>query len=190
MNSKLGLGALFVALSVPAAQAQHVNTDYDRKAPFTDYHTFSIAKIQTVNPLDKDILRTEIRRDLTFHNWHEVPKGGDVTITAIGGQNEAKQYQTFYDGLGPGFGYGGYGGWWGGGFGGGFGGGGFGDNTTTVHEIPIGTLVVDMYDNHTHNLVFRGTSNEQDSDNMNKNSGKLQKAIDEMFYKFPPKHAL
>ncbi len=47
-----------------------------------------------------------------------------------------------------------------------------------------------MYDTHTHNLVWRGTSHETDSDNMNKNSGKLQKAIDEMFYKFPPKHAM
>ena len=136
------------------------------------------------NRLDTDVLRSEIRRDLKYHNWREVPHGGDVVITAIGGQNEAKQYQSFYDGLGPGFGYGGYGGWWGGGWGGG------GENTTTVREIPIGTLVVDMYDTHTKNLVWRGTSNEQNSDNMNKNSGKLQKAIDEMFYKFPPKHAM
>ncbi len=177
------IGAFALALAVPAMQAQHVSTDYDHKAPFTDYRTFSIAKIQTVNPLDADVIRSEIRRDLTYHNLREIPKGGDVAITAIGGQQSVKQYQSFYDGLGPGFGYGGYGGWWGGGFGGGY-------NTTTVHEIPIGTLVVDMYDGQTHNLVFRGTSHETDSDNMNKNSGKLQKAVDEMFYKFPPKHAM
>ncbi len=183
MINKLVLGAMFLALAAPAMRAQHVQTDFDHKAPFSDYHTFSIAKIKTVNPLDTDVLRTEIRRDLKYHNWREVPHGGDVVITAIGGQQDAKQYQTFYDGLGPGFGYGGYGGWWGGGWGG-------GENTTTVREIPIGTLVVDMYDTHTKNLVWRGTSNETDSDNMNKNSGKLQKAIDEMFYKFPPKHAL
>lgn len=186
MSNKLALTAFALVLAVSASQAQHVQTDYDHKAPFTDYHTFSIAKIQTVNPLDVDILRTEIRRDLQYHNWREVPQGGDVVLTAIGAQKEATQYQSFYSGLGPGFGWGGFGGGWGGGFGG----GGFGDNTTTVRQIPIGTLVVDMYDTHTHNLVWRGTSHETDSDNMNKNSGKLQKAIDEMFYKFPPKHAM
>lgn len=174
------LGAFALALAASAMQAQHVQTDYDHKAPLTDYHTFSIAKVQTVNPLDQDILRTEISKDLQFHHLQQVPQGGDVVITVIGAQREATQYQSFYEGLGPGFGYGG---WWGGGFGG-------GPSTTTVHEIPIGTLVVDMYDTHTHNLVWRGTSHETDSDNMNKNSGKLQKAVDEMFYKFPPKHAM
>ena len=47
--------------------------------------------------------------------------------------------------------------------------------------------MVDLYDTHTHNLVWRGTSKEKVSDNMNKDTGLLQKAIDEMFYKFPPK---
>ncbi len=184
MHSKFGLSTLFLALAAPALQAQHVSTDYDHKAPFTDYHTFSFAKIQTANPLDRDVIRTEIRHDLQYHGWQEVPGGGDVAITAIGAQHDVQQYQSFYDGLGPGFGWGGWGGWWGGGW------GGEGVNTTTVHQIPIGTLVVDLYDSHTHNLVWRGTSQETDSDNMNKNSGKLQKAVDEMFYKFPPKHAM
>lgn len=184
MSKQLVLGNLFGALllAVPAARAQHVQTDYDHKAAFAQFHTFSIAKVQTVNPLDVDVLRSEIRRDLQYHGLQEVPNGGDVAVTAIGAQKETQQYQTFYDGLGPGFGYGGYGGWWGGGWG-----GGGGQNTTTVREIPIGTLVVDMYDTRTHNLVWRGTSNETDSSNMNKNSGKLQKAIDEMFRKFPTK---
>ncbi len=168
--------------TVPVMQAQHVSTDYDHKAPFSDYRTFSFAKIQTVNPLDAGVLRDEIRSDLTYHGWREVPHGGDVRITAIGEQNDTKQYQTFYDGLGPGYGWGGWGGWWGGGYGG-------GDSTTTERTIPVGTLVVDLYDTRTHNLVWRGTSHATESNSMNKNSGKLQKAVDEMFYKFPPKHA-
>ena len=182
MKSRVGLGALMLAMMTPAMLAQHVHTDFDHKAPFSDYHTFSFYKLQTVNPLDRDVLKKEIRSDLTYHGWREVPQGGDVAITAIGGQTSAKQYQTFYDGLGPGFGWGGWGGWWGEGWG-----GGFGENTTTEHVIPIGTLVIDLYDTHTHNLVWRGVSHETESGNMNENSGKIQKAVDEMFYKFPPK---
>ena len=65
-------------------QAQHVQTDYDHKAPFSDYRTFTIRKIQTVNPLDASVLRDEIRSDLQYHGWREVPEGGDVAITVIG----------------------------------------------------------------------------------------------------------
>ena len=176
-------GALMMVLLAPAIEAQQIHTDYDHKAPFSDYHTFSFYKLQTVNPLDQDLLRTEIRNDLTYHGWREVPSGGDVTITAIGSQKDVQQYQTFYDGLGPGFGYGGWGGWWNEGWGGAV-------STTTQQTIPIGTLMIDLYDTRTHNLVWRGVSHETDTNNMNKNAGKLQKAVDEMFYKFPPKHAM
>lgn len=173
-------GLLMLALVSPALRAQQVHTDYDHNAPFTDYNTFSIRKIQTVNPLDANVIRQEIRSDLTYHHWREVPQGGDIAVTVVGAQTDGKQYETFYNGLGPGFGWGGWGGWWGPGWGG-------GDTSTTERTIPMGTLVVDLYDTHTHNLVWRGTSQETDSDNMNKNAGKLQKAVDEMFYKFPPK---
>lgn len=172
--------ALVLGLAAPAGLAQHVHTDYDHKAPFSDYHTFSFGKIQTLNPLDADVIRTEIRNDLQYHNWHEVPSGGDVVVTAIGAQTDQRQYQTFYDGLGPGFGWGGWGGWWGMGWGPAY-------STTSVRNIPVGTLVVDLYDRRTHNLIWRGTSQETETNSMNKNAGKLQKAVDEMFYKFPPK---
>lgn len=182
MKKLSGFALALGLMSTAALHAQHVHTDFDHHAPFSDYHTYTIGKIQTSNPLDQSVLKDEIRRDLQYHGWRQVPQGGDVVITAIGSQRDQRQYQTFYDGLGPGFGWGGWGGWWGGGWGG-------SPSTTTVREIPVGTLIVDMYDTHTHNMVWRGMSHETESDNMNKNSGKLQKAIDEMFYKFPPKHA-
>ena len=182
MNRNWVVGAVFLVAGTASMAAQQVRTDFDHKAPFSDYHTFSFRKIQTVNPLDTSVLRDEIRSDLTYHGWKEMPEGGDVAITAVGSQRDTKQYQTFYDGLGPGYGWGG---WWGGGWG-----GGFGDSTTMERDVPVGTLVVDLYDRHTHNLVWRGVSHEMDSENMNKNAGTLQKAVDEMFYKFPPKHAM
>lgn len=175
------VGAMMAVIG-PMMHAQHVTTDYDHHAAFSDYRTFSFHKIQTVNPLDEQVLRNEIRSDLQYHGWREVPRGGDVAITAVGEQTNTRQYQTFYDGLGPGFGWGGWGGWWGPGW-------GAGESTTSVREIPVGTLVIDLYDTHTHNLVWRGMSHATESHSMDKNSGKLQKAVDEMFYKFPPKHA-
>ena len=178
-SSLIGFAMGAALLAAPALSAQSVHTDFDRHAAFSDYRTFSFYRVKTTNPLDATRVKDEIRRDLTYHGWQEVPSGGDVAITAIGGQRDQREYNTFYDGLGPGFGWGGWGGWWGGGWG--------DSSTTTVQQVPVGTLMIDLYDTHTHNLVWRGTSHEDVSDNFNKNTGKLQKAIDEMFYKFPPK---
>ena len=181
LRSALAIVAIGTAsLATQRLAAQKVNTDFDRHAPFSGYHTFSFYRVKTTNPLDTKPVENEIRRDLTYHGWSELPSGGDIAITAVGAQHDSKEYQTFYDGLGPAFGWGGWGGWWGMGWGG-------GDTTTTVQPIEVGTLMVDLYDNRTHNLVWRGISKETVSDNMNKDTGQLQKAIDKMFYKFPPK---
>ena len=91
MQKMFGLGVAALLLAGTVAQAQHVHTDYDHNAPFSDYHTFTIRKVQTVNPLDQSVLRDEIRSDLQYHGWREVPSGGDVAITVIGGQTEQKQ---------------------------------------------------------------------------------------------------
>ncbi len=50
----------------------------------------------------------------------------------------------------------------------------------------MGTLVVDMFDAKTKNLVFRGIAEDELSDNPEKNKKKLEKASTKMFKEFPP----
>jgi hypothetical protein len=114
--------------------SQKVSTDYDHGANFSQYHSYSFGKIQASDPLFEQRIRDEVSRDLNARGWQMVPSGGDVTVNAIGGVKSKQEYSTFYDGLGPGFGW--RHGW---------GGGGFGDTYTTVDQIPVGTLVVDLY---------------------------------------------
>jgi len=57
--------------------------------------------------------------------------------------------------------------------------------TTTIEIVPVGTLVVDIYETGTHHLVWRGLAHDTLSDNPNTNAKKLEKAIDKMFRKFP-----
>jgi hypothetical protein len=59
-------------------------------------------------------------------------------------------------------------------------------STTTVENIPIGTLVVDMYETGSERLIWRGLAYDQLSDNPDKDTKKLEKAVDKMFAKFPP----
>jgi hypothetical protein len=76
-------------------------------------------------------------------------------------------------------GYGGYG-WRG------WGGAGMGTATTTTSEYTVGTLVVDIFDAKSKQLVFRGTASDELSNKPEKNQKKLAKASDKMFKDFPP----
>jgi hypothetical protein len=179
----LAATTLAATLTLPLA-AQDVKTDYDHKADFHAYHTFSFHKIHASDPLFESRIHDEIASQLTARGLQMVPSGGDLNIAAIGGMSTQQEYSTFYDGLG-GFGFG-WRGWrgWGGGW------AGPGETTTTVTQIPVGTLVVDLYDHNTHQLVWRGTASDQLSNKADKNTKKLDKAIDKMFDKVPPKSAM
>lgn len=149
--------------------AQDVHTDWDKKANFERYHSYSWGKIHTSNPLWQSRIQDAVDKDLQAKGWQKVPSGGDVTLMAVGSARNQQEYQTFYDGLG--------GGWrW----------GGFGNATTTVQNYKVGTLVLDMYDASNKQLIFRGTATDTLSENPEKNENKLEKSVDKMLKKFPP----
>ena len=183
----LGMALILGAsLMLTAGYAQDVKTDYSHKADFASYHSFSFGRVQTSDFLYEKRVRRDVTQELTSKGWQMVPSGGDVTVTAIGNTKTKQEYDSFYNGIGgDGFGWGG----WGGGYGmGGWGdGGGMGDSTTTVNNIAVGTLLVDLYDNHTKQLIFRGSEQGDLSKNANKDTKNLKKAIDKMFKDFPPK---
>lgn len=185
ITSKLILGAgLAVSLSSTPLFSQQVTTDYDHKADFSHYRTFSIYKLQASSPLVEQRLRDDLTRDLTARGLQMTPEGGDLAITAIGSRGNQQEYNSFYEGLGGG----GYG-WRGRGFG--RFGGGFGDEgmtNTTVINIPVGSLVVDAYGSD-HQLLFRGMAKDTLSDKEDKNTKKLAKAVDKIFKDSPIKAA-
>ena len=182
------MASSFAALLLVPTFAQQISTDYDHKTDFQQFHTFSIYKLQASNSLVEQRLRDALVHDLTAHGLQMVPEGGDLAVTAIGSRKNQQEYNSFYQGLGGG-GYG-WGGRGFGRFGGRFGGGGFGDegiSNTQVINIPVGTLVVDVYEGSKHQLLFRGIANDTLSSKEEKNSKKLQKSVDKIIDKFPSK---
>jgi hypothetical protein len=89
---------------------------------------------------------------LSAKGWTSVKTGGDVAIVAIKMTSTQRTLQTFYDNFGGGFG----GGWGWRGFG--TYGDSFGDATTTEHDYKDGTLVVDLFDAKTKQLIWRGSA--------------------------------
>ena len=157
------------------ANAQKISTDYNHSTPFSQYHTYSWGQVSTTDPLNVQRVKDAVGHNLSAKGWQMVPSGGNVTITAVGATHDQQEYNSFYDGLG---GFGWRRGW---------GGGGFGETTTTVDQIPIGTLVIDMYDGSSKQLVWRGMASDTLSSKPEKNTQNLDKAIDKLFEKFPPK---
>ena len=168
------LPIILALLFVGAAVAQDVHTDYDHKANFERYHTYSWAKIETSNPLWQDRIKQAVDKELQAKGWQQVPSDGDVVLTAVGSTENKEEYQTFYNNLGPGW-------YW----------GGFGDTVATTSKVdyPVGTLVLDMYDASNKHLIWRGTATDSLSKNPDKNEHKLEKAVDKMFKNFPPKES-
>jgi hypothetical protein len=162
-------------LVLPAlAVAQDVKVDYDKAFNFSPVKTYSI-KVGTTwgNDLSQRRVLTEFDEAIAAEGWKNVADGQEDIQVILHGATQTKQSaSTFYSGMG-GYGYRGFG-------------GGTGTASTVVSEYRVGTLVVDMFDAKSKNLVFRGTAEDEISDNPEKNVKKLDKASTKMFKDFPP----
>jgi hypothetical protein len=168
----MGLSFLFAG-NLSAGQ---VRTDYDRKADFGQYKTYSWEQVKTQDPLNVDRIKNAVNADLTAKGWTQVDSGGDVSIIAMEITRNQQTLNTFYDGFGGGWGWRRFGG-------GGF--GGLGESTTTTATYKVGTLVVDLFDAKSKQLIWRGNSSDTLSNNSNKNIQNLDKDVAKMFKQFP-----
>lgn len=161
----LALGLVTVATMT---LAQDVKTDYDHHANFSQYHTYNWEKIKSSDPLWQSRIQDAVDHELQAKGWQRVDNGGDVAVAAVGSARNEQEYQTFYDGTG---------GWrW----------GGFGETTTQVENYKVGALVLDLYDVHNKQLIWRGVSQDTLSENPEKNEKKLEKSVSKMLEHFPP----
>jgi Domain of unknown function (DUF4136) len=167
------LGVFLVAATFASVASADVRTDWDHNANFEQFHTYCWGKVHTTNPLWESRIEEAVDKQLTAKGWQKVQNGCDITITAVGSTQNEQEYQSFYDGMG-GWGWGGFG-------------GGFGETYTTPVNYRVGSLVVDMYANNNKHLVWRGVASDTLSNNPEHNEKNLDKAIDKMLKKFPPK---
>jgi hypothetical protein len=169
----LAVAAAFTLLG-SAAFAQDVKVDFDKDANFGAIKTFSL-RIGTAwgNPISEKRVIAEFEQALTEKGWAKADEAkADAIVVLHGATQVKKDLNTFYSG-----GMGGYG--W-------RGMGGMGTASTTVTEYTVGTLVVDIFDAKSKQLLFRGTASDELSDKPEKNAKKLAKASDKMFKDFPP----
>ena len=162
---------MFLLLACAFAVFASVKTDYSHSVDFANYKTYSWIKVSVEDPLWEDRVTRSIDSQLTAKGWTKVDTGGDASVAAYGSTKDEKTIQTWYNG-----------------FGGGWGWRGFGDGmaTTTVENTPVGTLIVDIFDTPTKKLIWRGVGTDTLSGKPDKDEKKMDKAVAEMFKKFPP----
>ena len=166
------IGLMFLFAGV--ASAQQVKTDYDRGTNFAQYKTYSWENVKTKDQLDVDRIKSAVNAVLATKGWTQVDSGGDASIVAMEITSTQQTLNTFYNGMGGGWGWRR------------FGGGGFGEATTTTDTYKVGTVVVDLFDTKTKQLIWRGNASDTLSNNSDKNIKNLDKGVDKMFKKFPP----
>lgn len=166
------------------AYSQEVHYNYDRSANFSAYKTYQWVDLPgpggavSDQLIDQSIKRA-VDEQLAMKGLVKVEQGGDLQVGYHAIVREEKGINL--NGTG----------WGGGPWGGGWGGlGGFSSGTVTgqTSTIPVGTLLIDMYDPAKKQLVWRGDGTKtidlkKDPD---KNYRTLQKGMAKLFKNYPP----
>lgn len=113
-------------------------------------------------------MKQAVASQLAAKGLVQVASDGDVVVAARSAIHNQHELNTFYDG-----------------FGGRRWGGGLGMSTTTVDNYKAGTLIVEMFDGQSKNLIWRGSATNTLSSNADKNIKSLDKNVQKMFEHFP-----
>lgn len=170
------IATLALALAAFGCSTLEVNTDYAPGTDFSSYKTFTLKQgAPPKNQIAAERVANALTAALEAKGFKRVPEGGDLSAFVHFQAGKETQINT------TGYGYGGWGGWRWGGYG--------GMQTTTVQEIPTGTLVVDLVDEVKDVAVWRGIAKDQVSTSATpeEREKKVNAVFAELFAGFPPK---
>lgn len=174
---------ILVALLSGSQLYSQVTCNYDKNVDFTTYKTYRFEGWQDesdkiLNDLDKKRLLDSFSSEFKSRNLQYVKEGGDIVVTLYV-VIENKTSTTAYTNYNGGMGYG-YGVRWG---------YGMGSATTTYSEndYQVGTMVVDVYDGKSKQLVWQGSSRSTISKNIGKRDLTIIKKVKKLMKKYPVK---
>lgn len=181
MRRMLPIAMATVLLAPALAAAQKVSYDYEKSANFAAFKTFALKEGTPVGqPLIDQRIVAAIEAELTAKGLTRSETNPDLVVVYHIAFDKEKDISTFSSGYGGGYGPYGYG--WGGGWAG-------GTTQTTVRDITIGTLVVDIADAAKKQMVWRGMATKQvDAQTKpEKRDKNIANAMKKIFKNFPPK---
>ncbi len=180
MQTRLVTAGLIALLLPAAAMAQKVSYDYDKTATFAAFKTYAHKDGTKVGqPLIDDRIVAAIDTQMAAKGFTKVEANPDVFVVYHTTFEKEKDISTYSSGYGGGYGpYGWrYGGAWG------------GSTTTTVRDILMGTLVVDIADARKGELAWRGIGVKEVKTDAKpeKRDKSINNAVTKIFKNYPPK---
>ena len=176
MSIRKPLATLCLTLAVAGSlSAQQVSTDWDHSANWSKYNSYYI-QIQKAfgTQLGQERVIAAVDSALQSRGWKKMATldAASAAVLVSGAGQKEETATTMYTG-------GGYASW-------GWGGGGMGMATTSTSQYTVGTLVVDIFDVMSKQLLFRGQAQETVNKDAEKNTKVIYKAMAKMFKDFPP----
>ena len=163
------LGILAGVLTL-ACSTMTTAVDYDHTVNWSQFHTFKLAAgTQSPVTFTQKEIDDGITSTLQSKGWTLATSNPDIVVYSHVVLSAEKQWNATSMG---GFGYRGWGGMG-------------GMATATQTNIPIGTIIVDLVNPKTNEMVWRGTAQDQVS-SAGASQGTITQAIQTIFKNFPP----
>ena len=160
---------LLVFVATGTVRAQNVRVDFDTNLDFSPFKTYAWEKgTPAKNSLWDQRITDGVDREMAAKGFQKVTLTEHPDLVVL--YHAALGEQTELNTMGMGWGA-----RWGGG------------GRTTVDKIPTGQVTIDIGDAKTKKLAWMGTARDTLTNNPQKDEKNLNKALDKMFKKFPPK---
>jgi hypothetical protein len=168
----VSLSLLVLAVSSPVLAK--VTVDWDDGVDFSKYKTYGwMEGTPASSSIVQGRINRAIEREIEAKGLAKLEQGKPdlyiVTHASVDNETRVSAHS---------FGYGGYprwGGW-----------GGWGSTSVNVSSIPVGTLLVDLVDAETDELVWRSMASATVKSKPAKSEKQINKKVGKMFNQFPP----
>lgn len=182
MRVLTSVAGVALAASFAACSGLSTNFDFDPQANFSGYQSWGWMEMHPssqLSGLQHSRIQSAIESALTAKGMQLVSGQPNFWVGYQVIMDEQVSYNTVNSYYGSGWGYHG---WYGPGY------GGMGTSTTYETRVQVGTLIVDVFDAGTKELVWRGTgeSKIQEIRDPQERQARLDEAVSKIMENFPP----
>ncbi len=182
MNKYLILGLVWMLFMLTACSNMTVTSDVSETADFSQYKTYSFLgwakdSDKIMNDLDKARIQKAFKNEFTKRGLTYVKSDGDMAVSlfiVVSQENSTIAYTNYYSSYANR--YRGYGNGWSGGM-----------ATTTYREIDYlaGTLVMDVFDEASGDMIWQGVASGTVTEDPVKRKETIPKNVAKLMAKFP-----
>jgi hypothetical protein len=161
--------------------AQKTSHDFDKTANFAGFKTYAFKDGTKVGqPLIDDRIVAALEKELATKGLTKSEANPDIIVVYHVAFDKEKDISTYSSGYGGGYGPYGYG--WGGGW-------GSTTSTTTVRDILVGTMVIDIADAKKNQIAWRGMGVKEVNTTASpeKRDKSINEAVKKILKNYPPK---